>query len=152
MLPFKTLLPECSKLLNEYRPRPKTLTLYATYRSGTKSLYIAGANGVLGLYVIESGTCDIDVPILALLRKPHIPPLHAGPPMLSDTEVSGLFDDALRRYTTAFGGKQHFLQWLDTLTAKKRGGCESQPELSCPQTYKLLLAPQKTQLENYRLK
>jgi len=149
-LPTAELLPSCKKILLEYKPLPKILTLYAKYESDAARIYIAGAGDILGIYAIRDGRCDSDVPILALLKKHHVAPAAGGGPFLSDSEISALFSDALARYTKAFAGKDKFFQWLDHLTDKMRAGCRGKPELSCPPTYYLLLPAQKMQLEEYR--
>lgn len=149
-LPTRDLLPTCKRLLLEYKPLPKSLTLYAKSEAGSVHMYIAGARDILGLYVVRDGVCDSDVPILALLKKNHVPPVNSRTPLLSDDEIAALFKDALIRYAKAFGGKSMFLQWLDSLTDKMRSGCEGKPELSCPPTYHLLLPQQQQQLEEYR--
>jgi hypothetical protein len=149
-LPVAEMLPSCKQMLGEYKPLPKSLSLYAKYKDDVARIYIAGTRDVLGVYVIRNGVCDADVPVLALLKKNHVPPTKEGMPLLTDDEISGLFADALIRYARAFGGKDGFLQWLDSLTEKMRAGCHGKPELSCPPTYHILLPPQQQQLEEYR--
>ena len=149
-LPVAEMLPSCKQMLLEYKPLPKSLTLYARSRNDATRIYIAGARDILGVYVIRNGACEADVPILALLKKNHVPPTKGDTPLLTDDEISGLFADALTRYARAFGGKDKFLQWLDSLTEKMRKGCQGKPALSCPPTYHILLPPQQKQLEEYR--
>jgi hypothetical protein len=144
------LLPACEKALSQIDPLPTTLTLYARYSDGSDRIYIAGTKDDLGIYVIRGSHCEAGVPILAMLKRHHSPARRGEAPALSDAEIEGLFGDALVRYTKAFGGKDSFFHWLDSLTEKMRAGCKGQPELSCPQTYHLLLPAQQKQLEAYR--
>jgi hypothetical protein len=144
------LEPECKAALVDYHPLPPTLTLYAKYISSTTRVYIAGAQDILGIYVIRAGGCDWGIPILSLLQRHHNPPRPGEGPILSDAEVSALFGDALLRYTKALGGKKSFFQWLDALTEPIMIGCKGQPEFSCPPTYHILQPVLQTALDDYR--
>jgi hypothetical protein len=150
LLPTKDLMPDCKTALVEYHPLPPALTLYAEYISPTTRIYIAGAQDILGIYVVRAGHCDSGVPILSLLQRHHNPPKPTDAPTLSDAEVSALFSDALLRYTKALGGKKSFLQWLDALSEHARIGCKGQPEFSCPPTYHTLQPALQQMLDNYR--
>ena len=151
-VPTADLLPNCKRMLLEYEPLPKSLTLYARYEAGPSRIYIAGARDILGVYVIRNGVCDSDVPILALLQKKHVPPAGGDAPLLSSEGIASVFSNALTQYTNAFGDKAKFFTWLDSLSEKMRAGCKNQSELSCPPTYHSLLPEQQRQLEEYRKK
>ncbi len=144
------LLPACKLELSEINPLPPALTLYAQYVTASQRIYIAGTPDNLGIYLIRHGTCVANIPNITMLQRHHSPPLRIDQPILSDTEVKGLFGDALARYSKAFGGKTQFFHWLDTLTAKMRSGCKGQPELSCPFTYHDFQSWLQKSLQDYR--
>jgi hypothetical protein len=148
-LPTKELLPSCEKALSELKPIPPALTLYAQYKTPSTSIYIVGAEDLLGIYALRNGRCDAGIPILAILQRHHNPPEPQDSPVLSNSEVLGIFEDALVRYSSAFGGKARFFQWLDTSTVRMRAGCKG-PDSVCPPTYHMLQPALQNVLESYR--
>lgn len=144
------LLPACRKALADIEPLPSSLTLYARHEADSARLYIAGTGDNLAIYVLRDGTCTKGVPIIAILQRHHNPPLPDEGPSISDAEVTALFADALNRYARAFGGKDGFFRWLDSLTAKMRAGCEGKPENSCPPTYHILQPELQKMLQDFR--
>jgi hypothetical protein len=145
----RELLPSCRTFLSDLEPLPTTLTLYAEYESGSTRMYIVGRDDNLKIAVIRDGECSGGVPILAILQRHHSPPSPRDP-VLSKDEIVGLFSDALGRYTKAFGGKNNFFQWLDSLTDEMRSGCKGQPEIMCPPTYHILPPELQQMLNDYR--
>lgn len=146
----RDLLPSCKKVLSDFSHIPRTLNLYAEYIGNSAKIYVAGRDDNDKILVIRNGFCDAGVPILAILQRHHDPRTTSDGPMLSDSEVTALFDDALARYAHAFGGKNQFFLWLDSLTEKARGGCVGQPESSCPPTYHLLQPGLQERLQAFR--
>jgi hypothetical protein len=149
-LKTRELLPICRKSLSDIDPLPKTLTLYAQFITDVTKIYIAGKNDNLKVLVIRNGTCDSGVPMMAILQRHHTPRDPIDGPMLSDEEVEGVFNDALTRYSNAFGGKKEFIAWLDLRTEQARTGCKDQPESSCPPTYHLFQPALREMLDKFR--
>jgi len=116
-LETRDLLPMCRRALSDFARLPLTLTLYAQYVHESTKIYVAGRDDNDKILVIRNGTCDAGVPIMAILQRHHEPRVASDGPMLSDSEVSALFDDALARYGRAFGGKDRFLAWLDSIAS-----------------------------------
>ena len=149
-LKTQELLPACQKALSDIVPLPTSLALYAQYQDNLTKLYIVGSDDNVKIYVIRHGSCDAGIPTMAILQRHHTPRETIDGPVLSDEEVNELFQDALVRYTSAFGGRKRFFQWLDSLTERARSGCKGQPESSCPPTYFLLQPPLQAILKDFR--
>lgn len=70
-------------------------------------------------FILKGSTCQMSAPFFVLTQST---PYHDSSPSpytgllfnvrLSDNDVKRLMVDVLNRHATAFGGKQHFLQWL----------------------------------------
>jgi hypothetical protein len=124
------LLPACKRNLSEFRPLPRQLILYAKYDGTGSRLYIAAPPGAIGIYVIRGSRCDSGVAQLALLQRKG----DSISPRLTDDEIKGLFLDALKRYSRAFGGKAQFLDWLDSTNRLFKERCRD-PVYKCEPYY-----------------
>jgi hypothetical protein len=149
-IPTKQLLPTCKRDLASMKPLPPSLTLYAQYATASARIYVAGSGQDIGIYVIREGRCDSGIPILALLQRVHHPPEPQDAPVLSDSEASGVFADALVRYARAFGGKKLFLEWLDATTESVLSHCGDRSEYLCAPTYRTFTPALRAVLENFR--
>ncbi len=89
------------------------------------------------------------VPDLALLQLFHDSPEPGDTPVLSNQEVFEIFSDAVLRYARAFGGKERFIQWLDTSTERATRGCNGPGKL-CGPTYRAYGPELQKLLDSYR--
>jgi hypothetical protein len=143
------LLRGCSNGVKNARLPPR-IVVFASYENPHRKIYIVGDGDDSALFLIQDEKCSSGIPLLALSQTYHAPPDKGDAPVLSKDEVSGLFQNALERYTRAFGGKGHFLQWLDVTSERMRSGCKGLPNLWCPPTYHSLPADLQAALAAYR--
>jgi hypothetical protein len=129
---------------------PPHVAIFASYETIQRKIYVVGQRDNSALFVIQDGKCTSGIPSLALSQIHHSPQTRGDAPVLTDEEVSGLFQNALDRYTKAFGDKEHFFQWLDVTSERMRSGCKGLPNLWCPPTYHSLPPDLKTALTAFR--
>lgn len=129
---------------------PAHVAIFASYETHQRKVYIVGHRDNSALFAIQNGKCSAGIPSLALTQIHHSPPAGRGVPALTNEEISGLFQNALDRYTKAFGDKEHFFQWLDVASERMRSGCKGLPDVWCPPTYHSLPPALKTALAAYR--
>ena len=144
------LLPTCKRNLASFKPLPATLTLYARYTAPAARIYVAGTADDIGIYVIREGACDSGVAIISLLKLVHNPPEPQDSPVLSDSEINGVFTDALKRYAQAFGGRKLFFAWLDEATDAAVRRCGNRSEALCEPTYHSFTPGMRNALEEFR--
>lgn len=145
------LLPACRKAISSvFKKVPQHLTLYAFHANVRTTIYIVGSEDVNGLFVIRDGVCEGGAPELSMYQLYSKPPHPPGCPVLSDVEVSALFEDTLIRYEKAFGSKDRFIKWLDETTETMRSGCKGLPDIWCPTTYHSFQPYRKKILNDYR--
>lgn len=146
-----TFLPNCKKFFSRVTTLPKALTLYSSYSSGSTSIYIAGIGDNTKIIVLRNGECDSnDFPIFSVNHKIDSYTKVAVSPILTDAEVSGVFEDYLARNARAFGGKVNFIRWLDEETNRIAISCKGQSESICPITYHALQPKLQKMLNDYR--
>lgn len=143
------LLKACPTAIRNARLPPQ-VAIFASYEGPQRKIYIVGDKDDSTLFLVENEKCSSGIPILALSQTYHSPPDKGDAPALSKAEVSWIFQNALERYAKAFGGKNHFLQWLDVTSERMRSGCKGLPNLWCPPTYHSLPADLKAALASYR--
>lgn len=146
-----TFLPSCKKFFSHANTPPKDLTLYSSYSSGTTRIYIAGTGDNIQIIVLRNGECDSNnFPIFSINHKINSYTNEAVSPILTDAEVTGVFEDYLARNARAFGGKVNFLRWLDEETNRITISCKGQSESICPITYHALQPKLQQLLNDYR--
>ena len=149
-IPIGELLPNCKEEIEDQPFSRKAPFLYATYKSSSANIYVVGDESVWGIYVLKGGRECYTSPANVVLSQTHYKMIGPGnPPLLDDSDLRGLFDDALARYTRVFGGKKRFFQWLDVLTSYDRKACKGYEPL-CPPTYHTLSSTLQHELDNYR--
>lgn len=142
------LLKTCSVAVRDAR-LPQRVAVFASYEDLRRKIYVVGGQTDSALFLLENGKCSAGIPSLALSQTYHASDrIHV--PVLSKNEISGLFQNVLERYTKAFGGKLHFLQWLDVTSERMRSGCKGLPNLWCPPTYHSLPVALQAALVAYR--
>lgn len=131
------LEPSCSlkleyiKTYSKLKPFPSEFKLYAQYKHDTTNIYIVDLDSRLDvtIFVTRNGICStgtVDVQFHKTLIPAEINPL------ITDAELTGLFEDALVRHEKAFGGKALFLKWLESTRDWKVGGCKEPEDGWCP--------------------
>lgn len=143
------LLGACSKNVKSAQ-LPPHVAIFASYKTAQRRIYIVGQGDNSALFVIQNGKCKSGIPSLALSQIRHSPQTRGDAPFLSDEDVSSLFQNALERYTKAFGDKEHFFRWLDVTSERMRSGCKGLPNLWCPPTYHSLPPDLRAALASYR--
>ena len=139
-----------ASLLSEYIPQARLLVYADRTESDTRILVLGDRSGG-DLLLIRSGTCKKDAVLPALLQNHPVPSAGGGDaPLVSPAELHQVFADILARYARAFGGKQRFLSWLDTLTSALRAGCEGKPGTGCPPSYRMLPSDLQAMLQAFR--
>ncbi|WP_283745908.1 hypothetical protein [Sideroxydans sp. CL21] len=136
MIKTQTFLPSCQKFFSDINPLPEDLTLYSSYTRGSTAIYIAGIGDNIKLVVLRNGDCDTtNFPIHSVNQKVNSYTHEPVKPILTDEEVTGVFEDYLVRHAKAFGGKDAFFKWLDEETNRIAISCKGQSEWICPVTY-----------------
>ena len=151
MLDSSVLISACKKALSYIHvSKPRQLTLYAKYVYDGASFYIVGNGKYKGIFVIRKSVCESGGAMLSMYQLYSKPPHPPGCPVISDTEVAGLFEDALIRYEKAFGGKDNFLKWLDKAAELMRNSCQGLQSSLCQTPYDSFQSFRKEILGNYR--
>ena len=136
-------------LLAEYVPQARFLVYADQAFSGARYL-VLGDRTEGALLAIRAGKCDRFGVLPGLLhRSPQSLKLEGAVDMPPE-DIRKVFADVLARYTRAFGGKQRFFAWLDTMTGAMRARCADTPQADCSPTWHTLPADLQAMLEASR--